>query len=81
MQAFIASADDQYRKPSINMWNHLENSHNGDVKINKKQSFFCGDAAGRKTKTHKDFSDSDLKFALNVGVAFKTPEVIFLGHK
>jgi bifunctional polynucleotide phosphatase/kinase len=52
---------------------------NGNIKINKTDSFFCGDAAGRKTKTHKDFSDSDLKFALNVGVPFKTPEVLFLG--
>ena len=51
------------------------------MKIDKEQSFFCGDAAGRKTKTHKDFSDTDLKFALNVGVPFKTPEVMFLGEK
>ena len=48
-----------------------------------KGSFYCGDAAGRpKTATRpKDFSDSDIKFALNVGLTFKTPEELFLGQK
>lgn len=49
------------------MWEILE-KYNGDIKIDKSKSFFCGDAAGRKDKKHKDFSDSDLKFALNVGI-------------
>lgn len=81
IQAFIASADDEYRKPSTTMWDLLESTYNGKVKIDKKASFFCGDAAGRKTKTHKDFSDTDLKYALNVDVPFQTPEVCFLGEK
>jgi bifunctional polynucleotide phosphatase/kinase len=78
---FIASDDDEYRKPSTTMWDLLESKYNGKVKVDRKESFFCGDAAGRKTKTHKDFSDTDLKFALNVGVKFQTPEVCFLGEK
>jgi bifunctional polynucleotide phosphatase/kinase len=43
-------------------------------------SFFVGDAAGRSRKgTHKtDFSDSDLKFALNIGISFKTETEFFL---
>jgi bifunctional polynucleotide phosphatase/kinase len=49
------------------MWEALERN-NGGVQIDKKKSFFCGDAAGRKNAKHKDFSDSDLKFALNVGI-------------
>lgn len=81
MFAFIASADDEYRKPSTRMFEMLESKHNGGIKIDKKASFFCGDAAGRKTAKHKDFSDTDLKFAVNCDLPFKTPEVLFLNEK
>lgn len=50
-------------------------------KVDLKKSFYCGDAAGRKDGKKKDFSDSDLKFALNVGVKFLTPQNLFLGDK
>jgi bifunctional polynucleotide phosphatase/kinase len=50
------------------MWVLLNEAHNGKIAIDLKSSFFCGDAAGRKDGKHKDFSDSDLKFALNVGI-------------
>ena len=33
-----------------------------------KKSFYCGDAAGRKTATHKDFTDTDRKFAINLNL-------------
>lgn len=73
MQVFVASAEDEYRKPGTGMWTLLADKFNGESKIDLKTSFYCGDAAGRKTATHKDFSDSDLKFGLNVGIEFKTP--------
>ncbi len=38
-----------------------------------KTSFFTGDAGGRK----QDFSDSDKRFAENIGVTFYTPDQIF----
>lgn len=39
-------------------------------------SFYVGDAAGRTYKNRKsDFSSTDRKLALNIGVTFKTPEV------
>jgi len=47
------------------------------------KSLFVGDAAGRPetASRKKDFADTDYKLALNVGVAFKTPECFFLGSK
>lgn len=58
------------------MWNHFVKNFNSDVSIDMKKSFYCGDAAGRPKvgSKPKDFSDSDLKFALNIGVKFFTPE-------
>ena len=35
-----------------------------NIKFDKEQSFFCGDAAGRSS----DFSDSDFQFAKNIGM-------------
>lgn len=58
----------------------MEKSNDGII-IDKKMSFYCGDAAGRKNGKQKDFSDSDLKFGLNVGIEFLTPENLFLGDK
>jgi bifunctional polynucleotide phosphatase/kinase len=45
----------------------------GNNKIDKKESFFVGDALGRKT----DFSDSDKLFAENIGICCYSPEKIF----
>jgi bifunctional polynucleotide phosphatase/kinase len=42
----------------------------------KTASFFVGDAAGRQYSRNKsDFSSTDRKWALNVGIPFLTPEV------
>ncbi len=63
----------------------LKNNFNlNRIRISKK-SFFCGDAAGRispspfrkklyPNSVKGDFSDSDYKFALNIGINFITPE-------
>lgn len=76
----VACANDICRKPRIGMWSVLES----DGPLNAAESFVVGDAAGRP----KDFSDSDLHLAENLGVGFFTPEVFFegapaeeLGHK
>jgi bifunctional polynucleotide phosphatase/kinase len=42
-----------------------------------KDSFYCGDAVGRKG----DISDTDYKFALNSKINFYTPEYFFLGKE
>tara|TARA_B110000483_G_scaffold30756_1_gene37379 strand:- start:43 stop:984 length:942 start_codon:yes stop_codon:yes gene_type:complete len=48
-----------------------------DYQINKKESFYVGDALGRKC----DFSDSDRVFADNLGIKCYSPEEIFRGSE
>lgn len=65
------------------MWDYFTKELNGGVEVDLAESFYCGDAAGRPARgtTKKDFSDSDLKFALNIGIQFKTPEQVFLNEE
>lgn len=63
----VSIANDQYRKPMPSFWTVLKSLNYNSI------SFYCGDAMGRKN----DHSDSDLKFALNGKIPFKTPEEIF----
>lgn len=72
--AYACTEKGVYRKPCIGMWETMLKSMNG---INTKESFYVGDAAGRP----KDFSDSDIKFAINIGIKFMVPEEIFYGKK
>jgi len=61
--------DDMYRKPKTKLWDEF-------IDGDKKTSFYCGDAGGlpkRKINDNdfkKDFSDTDYKFALNLGIKF-----------
>ena len=52
----------------------LFNTLLGENEINKEESFFVGDALGRKS----DFSDSDKVFAENIGIKWYSPEDIFI---
>ncbi len=45
----------------------------GSFSINKKDSFYVGDALGRTN----DWSDTDKQFADNLGIAYYSPEEIF----
>ncbi|CCM00147.1 uncharacterized protein FIBRA_02174 [Fibroporia radiculosa] len=72
---FAATARDEYRKPMPGMWYELERIYASDsVQIDRANSFFVGDAAGRAC----DHAGTDRKWALNVGIAFHTPEEYFL---
>ncbi|KAJ7144863.1 polynucleotide kinase 3 phosphatase-domain-containing protein [Mycena crocata] len=75
---FAATAKDNYRKPMTGMWQELES-----LFIDKKASFYVGDAAGRQypnSTLAEDLDSSDRKFALNLilGIPFQTPEVGFV---
>lgn len=54
---------------------------NQSIKIDKNESIFVGDAAGRPAnkinKTKKDHSSADRLFAMNIGIKFYTPEEHF----
>jgi bifunctional polynucleotide phosphatase/kinase len=72
---FAATARDGHRKPMPGMWSELERIFAQDgITIDKNDSYFVGDAAGRAD----DFASTDRKFALNVGIQFYTPEEYFL---
>jgi len=68
-EIYIMIHDNLYRKPFPSVFENIE--------YNNLNSFYCGDACGRKD----DFSDCDIKFAHNIGIKFYTPENIFLGDK
>eukprot|EP01127_Copromyxa_protea_P001970 TRINITY_DN1186_c0_g1_i2.p1 TRINITY_DN1186_c0_g1~~TRINITY_DN1186_c0_g1_i2.p1 ORF type:complete len:394 (-),score=106.18 TRINITY_DN1186_c0_g1_i2:55-1236(-) len=85
IQAFVAGAEDNYRKPFTAMWDYMVEHLNDGVEIDMEASFYCGDAAGRpagwKAGAKKDFNVTDRKFAFNIGIKFLTPEELFLEQK
>ena len=66
-QFLCSTESDSNRKPGLGMWKYFTEKANGKKKVDLKESFYCGDAAGRPKsgKKGKDFSDSDRKFAIN----------------
>lgn len=80
IQVFMASAEDEYRKPSTEMWHLMLRAHNHGVQPDVAQCLYVGDAAGRPAtaKRSKDFSAGDRKFAFNLKIGFKTETEFFL---
>jgi bifunctional polynucleotide phosphatase/kinase len=68
---FVALKNDGYRKPLIKSLDVFAN--NGIILDNYSSKYYIGDACGR----HEDHSDTDLKFALNAKLRFRTPEKFF----
>jgi bifunctional polynucleotide phosphatase/kinase len=76
--AYVAIADDENRKPNTGMWRKmLHHLIRHGIPIDKENSFYVGDALGRKGKGFRDHSDSDLKFAENIGIKCLSPEAYF----
>ncbi len=76
---FASLADDTYRKPMLGCGKSLFGKWNGGIEVDSGESFFVGDAAGRKK--YRDHQDTDLKWALNAGLGFYTPEEYFLAKQ
>nr|XP_043627568.1 polynucleotide 3'-phosphatase ZDP-like isoform X2 [Erigeron canadensis] len=64
---------DPFRKPQPGMWRIMEQQFNSGIPVDMDQSFYVGDAAGRKD----DHSEADKKFAENIGLKFYLPEEYF----
>lgn len=78
----IASYKKDYcRKPNTGMYDFFLKKI--DKKIDIRNSFYVGDAAGRvkTSKEKKDFSSSDRMFSHNISLQFYTPDEFFLGEK
>lgn len=82
IQVFISLGKTIYRKPVTGMWTCLIREKNGSIPVDITDSFFVGDAAGRKRPDGKaaDHSNADLLFAYNIGLKFFTPEEYFLAQ-
>lgn len=77
---FASLSDDRFRKPLPGSFEFVKLKFVGidwDNLIEKNKVFYIGDAFGRET----DFSDTDIKYAINNGLKFKTPEVFFNVNK
>lgn len=56
LSVYAATTDAEYRKPRPGMWHEFQDDYDLDViGVDKEQSFFVGDAAGRPG----DFSAAD----------------------
>jgi len=73
---FASMADDRYRKPLPGSYEYIREYYKSidwDKLNTNKKIYYIGDAFGRE----KDFSDTDVKYALNNKLKFKTPEIFF----
>lgn len=79
MLVMIITEPGYNRKPNFGSWETMIDHCNSGKPVFKIKSFYCGDAAGRHPPQVKvkDFSNSDLEYAQNIGIRFFTPERMF----
>jgi bifunctional polynucleotide phosphatase/kinase len=73
---FASITDDRFRKPLTGSYEYIKEKFpniDWDKISSRNKIYYIGDAFGRPT----DFSDTDIKFAKNCGLKFKTPEMFF----
>ena len=65
------------------MWNYFTKNMNDELEINRVESFYCGDQAGRPRRYNRepDLTADDYMFSINIGLRFYTPEKFFLEEK
>ncbi|XP_002740993.1 uncharacterized protein F21D5.5-like [Saccoglossus kowalevskii] len=83
VQVFMCTGQNEFRKPCAMVFDHMETQCNDGIPVNRKKSYYVGDAAGRAKNwapgKARDFSCSDRMFAANCGLKFYTPEEYFQG--
>lgn len=85
---YAATDKDIFRKPRLGMWHEMCDDYDlPEEDVDKKASFFVGDAGGRVavpvskdvlTALPKDFACSDRDLASNAEIKYLTPEECFL---
>lgn len=73
---FGSIVDDRFRKPMCGSWEFIQEQFkniNWNKLVQSNKIYYIGDACGRET----DFSDTDIKYAINCEFKFKTPEMFF----
>jgi len=77
MYFFAASGNskdpnNKMRKPTTGLFDLAKQLLKIDS-VDMDQSFYCGDAAGRRN----DHTNDDILFSINIGLKFYTPEMLF----
>ena len=85
LRLYAATGADTFRKPRVGMWDRLlADSGLSAADVDRAQSVFVGDAAGRQADAARgaraDHACSDRSLAANADIRFRTPDEFFRGE-